>query len=335
MVQLLGLLLLSFFITSMLLVPAIDLLYKLKLRRRHQETRDMFDRGTPIFDEFHNCKKGTPVGAGVLIIVVVSVLSFWACATFGLRVNRFEMLAIIFTFVSFGLLGLYDDVKKVFPDKTNFFGMRMRHKLAIQLILSALIGTLLYFGLGYDFFFIHSLGQMQVGILFIPLATLVITAFANAFNITDGLDGLSSGLLMICLGVFAVISETILDPTMAVFIYIWIGAIIAFLYFNVFPARVHLGDAGALSFGATLGLLGLLTGKIFAIVVIGALFFVEAGSSFLQIMWKKYFHKKLFPVSPLHLWLQKVGWEEPKIVMRAWMTGLILGILGLWLAIIS
>lgn len=335
MVQFLGLLLLSFFITSILLVPTIDLLYKFRIRRKLQETKDPFDLGTPIFDKFHNFKQGTPVGAGALIILVVSVLSFWAYMLLGIRTRQVEMFTIIFTFISFGVLGLIDDLKKVFPDHTNFFGLRMRHKLIIQLILSTLIGILLYFGLGYDFIFIHWLGQFNIGFLFIPLTTLIVTGFANAFNITDGLDGLSSGLLMICLGVFAVISATILDSTMAIFIYIWIGALIAFLYFNIFPSRVLLGDVGALSFGATLGLLGLLTGKIFAIMIIGALFFVEAGSSFLQLFWKKYYGHKLFPVAPLHLWLQKLGWEEPKIVFRAWLTGIILGILGLWFAIIS
>ncbi len=335
MVQFLGLLLLSFFISSILLVPAIDLLYKFKIRRRHQETRDVFDKQTPIFDQFHNIKQGVPVGAGALIILIVSILSFWACVLLGIKIRPLEITIIIFTFISFGALGLIDDIKKVFPDKTNFFGLRMRHKLIIQLVLSTIIGMILYFGLGYNFIYIHWLGKININILFIPLTTIIITGFANAFNITDGLDGLSAGLLMICLGVFAVISATILDTTMAIFIYIWIGSLIAFLYFNIYPARVLLGDVGALSFGATLGLLGLLTGKIFAIMIVGAIFFVEAGSSFLQLIWKKYYHKKLFPVAPLHLWFQKMGWEEPKIVFRAWLTGLILAILGLWFAIIS
>lgn len=335
MIQLLGLLLLTFFITSILLVPMIDVLYKLKFRRRYQETRDAFDEKTPIFDKFHNCKKGVPIGAGALIISVVTILSFWATALLGIKINKFEIIAILFTFLSFGFLGLYDDVKKIFPDRTNFFGLRIRHKLIIQLLLSFVTGLIMYFGLGYDFIYVHWIGKIHLGILFIPLAVFVITAFTNAFNITDGLDGLSSGLLLICLGVFAVISSAILDQTMSIFIYIWIGSLIAFLYFNIFPARILLGDVGALSFGATLGLLGLLTGKIFAILIIGALFFFEAGSSLLQLIWKKYFKRKLFPVSPFHLWLQNSGWEEPKIVMRAWLTGLILGILGLWIAFLS
>jgi phospho-N-acetylmuramoyl-pentapeptide-transferase len=335
MVQLLGLLLLSFFITSILLVPMIDLLYKYKIRRRKQETKDAFNQSTPIFDKFHNFKQGIPIGAGALIIIVVSILSFWGCVMMNVKINKLEIFTILFTFIAFGLLGLYDDLKKVFPDKTNFFGLRLRHKLILQIILATVIGFLMHFSLGYNFIYIHWIGQIDIGLLYIPLSIFVIVTFTNAFNITDGLDGLSSGLLLICLTVFAVISATILDNTMAIFIYIWIGALIAFLYFNIFPARVLLGDVGALAFGATLGLLGLLTGKILAILIIGLLFFLEGGSSFLQLLWKKYFKKKIFPVSPLHLWLQQAGWEEPKIVMRAWLTGLILGILGLWFAIIS
>jgi phospho-N-acetylmuramoyl-pentapeptide-transferase len=190
----------------------------------------------------------------------------------------------------------------------------------------------MYFNLQIDFIYIPLIGGIQLGWLFIPLAAFVIVAFANAFNITDGLDGLSSGLLLICLLAFSVISAASLDTPLSVFLALWLGGLIAFLYFNVFPARIWLGDVGALSFGATLAVVGLLVGKTIALVVIGAPFIIEIGSSLVQILSKKYLHRKIFPASPLHLWLQLKGWEEPKIVMRAWLAGIIFAILGLWLA---
>ncbi len=115
---------------------------------------------------------------------------------------------------------------------------------------------------------------------------------------------------------------------------LWLGGLLAFLYFNVYPARVFLGDVGALSFGATLAVAGLLLGKIMALMVIGGLFVVEVGSSLIQILSKKIFRKKAFTCAPFHLWLQHKGWEEPKIVFRAWLAGIMLALFGLWLAVI-
>jgi phospho-N-acetylmuramoyl-pentapeptide-transferase len=108
--------------------------------------------------------------------------------------------------------------------------------------------------------------------------------------------------------------------------------LIAFLYFNIFPARIIMGDVGALSFGATIAVIGLLLGKIMALTVIGGLFIVEITTSLLQILSKKYGRRKIFAVAPFHLWLQLKGWEEPKIVMRAWLASIMFAVFGLWLA---
>lgn len=333
MSQILGLLLLSFFITSILLIPFIDYLYKLKLRRRDQETRDAFNNRTPIFDKFHFWKKGTPVGGGLLVIVVVTAITLWSYGLFEKSPKPWELFVLLFAFLSFGLLGLYDDIKKTFGyQNEGFFGLRLRHKLFLQLIIALIISSAFYFKLGYDFIFIHWLGTVNIGIIFIPLATFVIISFANAANITDGLDGLATGLLIVCLGAFWVIAATLLDPTLAMFIAVWIGSLIAFLYFNVFPARIWLGDVGALSFGATLAVVGLLTGKIIAIAIIGGVFTAEVASSLIQLISKKYLKRKAFAVSPLHLYLQNKGWEEPKIVMRFWLAGIMLAAFGVWLA---
>jgi len=115
---------------------------------------------------------------------------------------------------------------------------------------------------------------------------------------------------------------------------LWIGAIIAFLYFNIYPARIMMGDVGALSFGATLAVVGLLLGKIMALVIIGGIFVVEIFSSLLQLMSKKLRGgKKIFPAAPIHLWLQYRGWQEPKIVQRAMLTGIVLTLFGIWLTV--
>jgi phospho-N-acetylmuramoyl-pentapeptide-transferase len=193
---------------------------------------------------------------------------------------------------------------------------------------------MMYFNLKISFVNVPFLGVFDIGMFFIPLAAFIIVSFVNAFNITDGLDGLACGLLMIALFSFWLLSHTTLDTPLSIFLALWLGSLIAFLYFNVYPARIFLGDVGALSFGATLAVVGLLIGRTFALVVIGGFFIVEAGSSLIQILSKKFRKKKVFTAAPLHLWLRNIGWEEPKIVMRAWLAGIMLALFGLWIAYI-
>lgn len=338
----LGLLLFSFLITSLLVVPFINLLYKLKFQRQKQTTTDFQNKRTPIFDRYHNSKVGTPVGGGLLIIISVCILflilfpiikytKIFISSNYQLT---HELSIIFFTFISFGLLGLYDDIYKFFGFKqTGFFGLKMIHKFILQIILAGITSFLIYSQLKVDFIYIPFLGAMHLGWFFIIISTLIIAGFANFFNITDGLDGLSSGLLMIALFAFWFLANTSLDTPISIFLSLWIGALIAFLYFNIHPARIWLGDVGSLSFGATFAVIALILGKIVPFIIVGSIFIFEGLSSALQIISKKYFHKKIFPAAPFHLTLQNIGWEEPKIVARAWLAGIILAIFGLWLGL--
>jgi phospho-N-acetylmuramoyl-pentapeptide-transferase len=335
MAQLLGLVLLSLFITGVLLIPFIDFLYKMKFRRAKQKTVDMFDKPTPTFDKFNNWKAGTPFGGGILIVVAVSVLTFWAYGLLDASIKAWEIAAIMLTFIGFGALGFYDDFRKLVNGHGGFFGLRFRYKFVIQWILALSVASILYFQLGYTFIFIHGFGLASLGFLFIPFAAFVIVAFANAFNIADGLDGLASGLLLICLAAFLAITSNQLDKPLGIFIAVLMGSVGAFLYFNIYKARIWLGDVGALSLGAVLAVIGLLTGKIIALAFIGGVFVIEIASSLIQIISKKFFHRKIFAVSPFHLLLRRKGWDEPKIVMRAWLLGFLFAILGLYIAFIQ
>lgn len=344
MALLLGLLIFSFIVNSILFVPFINLLYRLRFQRQRQKTRDIFGRSTPIFDKFHAKKAGTPVGGGLLTLILTPTLFtltlfimyyFWVPVTSVYSIKS-EIKILLFTFLSFGILGLYDDVRKTFPVSTEkFFGLRLRHKLVLELILAGIVSLWLYNELKIEIVNVPFLGILNLGWFYIPFAAFVLTAFANAFNITDGLDGLGGGLLLICLLAFWIISAGILDAPLSTFIALWIGSLIAFLYFNVYPARIFLGDTGALSFGATLAVVGLILGKTIALVVIGGVFVAEAASSLSQILAKKFMGRKLFSVAPVHLWFQEKGWEEPKIVMRFWLAGVMLAAFGLFLAAIT
>lgn len=341
---LLGILLFAWFLNSLFYLPFIRLLYAWKFQRLHQKTRDAFNKRTPIFDKFHKHKAGTPVGGGLLVLVTTTILFpisillmryFWVPIT-AVYPMRSEIKILLFTFLSFGILGLLDDVKKTFFwVKSGFFGLRLRHKLTLEILLAAVVSFWLVYELKIDIFYVPFFGVFRMGWWYIPFATLVIIAFANAFNITDGLDGLASGVLMIALVAFWFISASILDTPLSLFIALWLGGLIAFLYFNVYPARIFLGDVGALSFGATLAVVGLILGKAPVLVVIGAIFVLEVMSSLLQLLTKKFLNRKLFAAAPIHLWLQYKGWSEPKIVMRFWVLSIVFAIFGLWIAFLT
>lgn len=337
MSQLLGILLLSFFITAVLLVPFIDFLYKLKLAKTDENKRvDTSNKLATITAKLLGSKPKVPIGGGILIVLVTCILSLWSFGLLGINTRPGELFILLFAMLSFGALGLYDDIRKNFNAKNvTFFGLRWRHKFIIQIVLGLIIGLYFWGYLKYDFINIHWFGMLDVGILFVPITAFVVVSFANAYNITDGLDGLSSGVLLICLIAFLVLSAELLHPSLALFISVWIGSMLAFLYFNVYPARLELGDTGALAFGATLAVVGLLTGKIFALTIIGGVFVAEVISSALQMISKHYFGQKVFAVAPLHLWFMNRGWEEPKVVVRFWLVAILFAIFGLWIGVIK
>ena len=332
----------AFVFNSLLIIPFINFLYKLKFQRALQKTKDAFNKPTPIFDRFHQKKSGTPVGGGILIIfttIFIYTVFLLSLVFFGKKIYSnypsfvSEVKIILFTFISFSFLGLYDDLNKIFFwQKTNFFGLRLRHKLIFEIILALISSFWLFLELKISIVHIPFFGVYDLSYFYILFAAFVIVAFANAVNITDGLDGLASGVLMITLTSFWVIARSILDMPTSFFIGIWLGGLLAFLYFNIYPARIFLGDAGALSFGATFAVIGLLLGKAFVLPIIGGIFLIEIVSSLIQLFGKKFLKRKIFPVAPFHLWLQLKGWEEPKIVMRLWLTSIILSVFGLMIA---
>lgn len=332
----------SFFATFALMIPFINVLYRLKLQRSSQKTKDAFDKSTPIFDHLHKNKVGTPVGGGMLLIPVTTTLFLFFTLLFIFFdkkiVSNFasvvsEVKILLFTFVAFGFLGLYDDLKKIFFWKQDyFFGLRLRHKLIIEILLSLIIALWMYSELRIDFVYVPFFGVYKLSFFYVIFAAFIISAFANAVNVTDGLDGLATGVLTISLLAFWVISRSIVDTPTSLFIAVWLGALIAFLYFNIYPSRIFLGDTGSLSFGATFAVAGLLLGKSFALPIIGGVFVIEIATSLLQLLSKKFLKKKFFSVAPFHLWLQLRGWPEPKIVMRAWTAAMICAIFGLMVA---
>lgn len=336
--EVLSLLLLSFVATALASVPFINLLYHLKFQRQ-KEVHVL----SPVLTKLHAWKVGTPNSGGVLVIVVLLILGF-AFANPGLDPRTSPGIIIILALVSYGLLGLYDDVKKYFGyQKEAFWGMRLRYKLILQ------IGFAL--GLGYLLWQLQSLsGLVTVNtFLFGSLAldqwtytifsALVIVATANAVNITDGVDGLSSGLLIMTLLSLIVIatatSANYLLPNyagmdlMVPLLAIWIGSLLAFLYFNIHPARMWMGDSGALAFGAALAVTSLLLSVPLLLLILGAVYAVETASSLLQWYSMRFMSHKLFIIAPIHHHFEALGWPETKVTMRFWVAGALSTLTGL------
>lgn len=333
-----GILLLSLAFTGILLVPFINLLYTLRFRQKQVRSRRTGGQR-----ELHNWKVGTPIGGGILIIVSVLLFS----SLFYLLTN-YEMnwttVALLLTLGLFGLLGLYDDVRKFFRlGKSRARVLPAWFKLLLQLVAAAAVAWVLYQYIGIESIRIPAIGpligfeRLHLGLLFIPFATLTIVSSSNAFNITDGLDGLSTGLLLIALtalwylaGLSPVAGDVIL------FIAVLMGALIAFLYFNIFPARLWMGDTGSLAFGAMIAVVALLIDQALILPFIGGMFVIEGASSLIQIASKNLRNgRKVFLLAPLHLHFEKLGWDETKVTMRFWLFGVILAWIGIFLATIE
>jgi len=329
--------------TSIFVVPFINVLYKLKFQKKDRNHDGEFGSKTPIYEKFHAKKINTPIGGGILIVIAVCVLFALTIPLLSIShiyiSSNYKIAAqisiIFYTFLSFGLIGLYDDILKFFGfEKTGVFGLKSKQKFAIQVLAGLGAALQLYYWLGIDFVYIPFLGAIKMGLFYIPFSTFMLVAFANFFNITDGLDGLSCGLLMISLFAFWVLAGSSTDTVVSVFLAVWIGAIIAYLYFNVAPARIMLGDVGALAFGATFALIALLLGKVVPFLVVSLPFTIEGMSSLIQILSKKFRNgKKVFPAAPIHLTLQQMGWEESKIVARSWLATIILAVFAIWLGL--
>ena len=166
-----------------------------------------------------------------------------------------------------------------------------------------------------------------------PLFAFAVVATSNAVNISDGLDGLAGGLLSIAYSVFGVIALLQGHQMIAGFCFTAVGALLSYLWFNIYPMRFMMGDVGSFAFGTSLGVVAMLTNTLFLLPIVGVVFVVEAGSSLLQMTSKKLFHRKIFLSAPIHHHLEAMGWPEVKVTMRFWVIGCVAGFVGLLLAL--
>jgi len=325
----LGSLVFSFFLA----VPFISLLFRLRWRDQEKLSVDLHGQPT-IFNELHGSKVGTPTGGGILIIGSSALFTALVYTFTQFQLNWTAVILYLAMF-GFGLLGLYDDLKKFFSQRGrgSLPCLSAKLKLAIQLGLGLIISYLLFTKLSLHSVWLPFFGDFDLGLGYLPFATIVIVFTSNAFNITDGLDGLATGLLMISLVAFWYLAgKSVFGGDVTLFIAVLMGSLAAFIYFNIYPARVFMGDAGALSLGAILAIIALITNQAFSLFIIGGVFVVEAFSTLIQwgsIVLKK---KRVFLIAPLHHHFEALGWPETKVTMRFWLAQVFLVLLGIFVA---
>ena len=308
---------------------------------RQQKIREIAKReDCPDLDKFQTEKEGTPTMGGLFIIgsILMSVL-LWGDLS-----NPYVLLAI-FTCAYLAVLGWVDDYTKL-TVKTKR-GLNKRTKLLWEILLGCFIGSFVYFNPDTSTkldipFFKHAL--IDMGWFYIPFVALIIIGTSNAVNLTDGLDGLAIGCVLIVSLTLAILcyltghvkfSSYLFIPYVAgageltVFCAAIIGASLGFLWFNCYPANIFMGDTGSLSLGGTLGVIAVFIKKELLLVLIGGVFVLEALSVILQVGSFKLRGKRIFKMAPLHHHLQLSGWKESKIIIRLWILGVIFAMIAL------
>jgi len=228
---------------------------------------------------------------------------------------------------------LIDDMINVFGDGHGAAGLRAPVKFAMISAVGLLLGWYFAVKLGWSAVEIPYVGPLVLPEwVMILVFAFAVVATSNAVNISDGLDGLAGGLSMIAYGAFGVIALFQGNWMLAGFCFTVVGWLLSYVWFNVPPARFMMGDVGSFALGAGLGVVAMMTNSFLLLPVIGGLFVVEAGSSLLQMFWKKVFGRKLLISAPIHHHLEAKGWGEAKIVMRFWVIAGILAIVGIFMA---
>ncbi|HNS01459.1 MAG TPA: phospho-N-acetylmuramoyl-pentapeptide-transferase [Anaerolineae bacterium] len=292
----------------------------------------------------HQLKMGTPTMGGLMVIIpVVIITSLLNIANLlGLNIIGQSVLIPMGTLVAFGLLGLIDDLEGIRSKRVFGEGIMARTKALWQVIFALVIALILYFS-PTELRSVAIPGvveRIDIGLLWIPIATFIIVAMSNAVNFTDGLDGLAGSLAAVAFACYGVIAYLQGQVWLVAFCFTMVGALLAFLWFNVHPANLIMGDVGSLAIGATLGVVALMTGQWLLLPIVGAMFVAEALSVVMQIGWFKYTRRRygqgrrIFKMAPLHYHFELKGWSETQVMQRFFLCGILAGMLGVALALI-
>lgn len=321
--------LLSFltFCVAMFLTPIYTYFaYKYKLWKQLRTTSTTGEALT-VVARLSVLKRNVPTMAGLIVIVAVVVVTIF------FNLDREQTWLPLAALVGGGVVGLIDDIINVRGKGGGVAGLRAPIKFAM-ITAVAMIGAWFFcYKLGFTSVHVPFVGEWPLEWLLAPLFVVVVVSAGNAVNISDGLDGLAGGLLTSAYGAFGIIAALQGNFGIAAFCMTIVGALLAYIWFNIAPARFFMGDVGSFALGTSLGVVAMLTDTLFLLPIIGFVFVVEAGSSVLQILSKKLLHRKIFIAAPIHHHLEAAGWPKTKVTMRFWVIGQICAAVGVILAL--
>ncbi|MCD6094900.1 phospho-N-acetylmuramoyl-pentapeptide-transferase [bacterium] len=321
--------------------PALtNFLYRHKLWRKSVRTKTIDGKEAKIFYKLHKEKEvSAPRFGGLLIWVttLIEALFFWSLSYFFPDffwiqklnfLSRSQTWLPMFSLITAALVGLFDDILQV-KGKGKYIagGLTFRERFLMVSLIGLIGGLWFYFKLDWKTIHIPGNGDFFIGPFYILLFVIVMLACWSG-GVIDGLDGLAGGAFASMFGAFGVIAFAQNQINLAAFCGVITGTILAFLWFNIPPARFYMGETGSLALTSTLAVVAFLTDSVLVLPVIGGLLVIESGSVILQLLSKKIRKKKIFLSAPIHQHLQARGWQEPKIVMRFWIIGVVFAIIG-------
>lgn len=281
--------------------------------------------------ESHKKKEGTPTMGGLIFILPTFIITLLLIITG--KINFTSNLAIILiVFVGYALIGFIDDYLSI--KKKGNEGLTTFEKLVMQLLIALAFFYLYMRSGGQTALIVSTLGiNIEMGWFYGVFLLFILVGASNAINITDGLDGLAGGLSAIAFVAFSLISLMVGFEEIGIFSFILVGSIVAFLFYNTYPAKVFMGDTGSLALGGVMAAIAILTHREITLLIVAGVFVVETLSVIIQVIWLLLFKKKLFLMTPLHHHFEKLGWSEQDIVKVFWVFGFILAMAGIFFGV--
>ena len=314
------------FLAALLFVPVITkILFKYQANKQIRTSER-----APIFSQLHQKKSGTPTAGGVIIwgTVILLVIIFWFHPLLNF-VDRAQTYLPIATILIAGILGLCDDILGILKIGPHGGGLAVRHKLALYTFVAFIGAVWCYYRLGWDVLNVPFWGNVSIGWLYIPFFMFIIIASAFSVNETDGLDGLAGGVMLFAFSALTVVAFALGRFSLASFSAAIVGSLLAFLWFNIYPAKFFMGDTGAMALGITLGVMAMLTNTALFLPFFAFIPVIESLSVIVQLTSKKLFGRKIFLSTPIHHHFEAIGWPESQITMRFWIVSVVTTMIGL------
>lgn len=279
----------------------------------------------------HKKKEGTPTMGGIIFILATLFTTFVLLIT-----NKIEMTTnlkiILLVFIGYAIIGFLDDYLSIRKGQNE--GLTTFQKLVLQLLIALGFFYLYMSNNGQTALVVSTLGiNIEMSWFYGVFLLFILVGSSNSVNVTDGLDGLAGGLSAIAFIAFSLISIMVGFEEIGMFTFILTGAVIGFLIYNTYPAKVFMGDTGSLALGAVMGSVAIITHREITLLVVASIFVLETLSVVLQLIWLRVFKKKLFLMTPLHHHFEKLGWCEQDIVKLFWVVGLILTMAGIFFGV--